>query len=143
MTKNIKFRKLISINSRPKHNPLPECDPVLLGLFCEALLPLLIETPHLAVLLHVSFCLFCQREIWSIQVKIGAVLTERRGEERTVLSGTMHRGTHQSVNIELQVRHKHLLFPDILPDIYALNMVLLVECGALQVGFYRSSAQLS
>lgn len=53
------------INSRPKHNPLPECDPVLLGLFCEALLPLLIQTPHLAVLLHVSFYLFCQREIWS------------------------------------------------------------------------------
>ena len=75
--------KLRSINCRQKLNPLPKCDPVLLGLFCEALLPLLIQTPHLAVLVHVSFCLFCHREIWSPQVKIGTVLTEeRRGEER-------------------------------------------------------------
>ncbi len=82
-----KKRRLRSINSRPERNPLPECDPVLLSLFCEALLPLLIQTPHLAVLLQVSFCLFCQREIWDLQVKIGTILTEEgRGEERSLIA---------------------------------------------------------
>lgn len=66
------------LNNKKKANKKtnkPECDPVLLGLLCEALLPLLIQAPHLAVFVHVCFGLFSQREIWSPQVKTDAVLT--------------------------------------------------------------------
>lgn len=65
--------------------PVPECDPVLLGLFCKALLPLFIQTPHLSVLIQVSICLFCQREIWSVQIKIGTVLTTEDDSHRSAL----------------------------------------------------------
>lgn len=58
-------------------SPVPEYYPVLLGFFCKALLPHFIQIPHLSVLIQVSICLFCQREIWSVQIKTGTVLTRQ------------------------------------------------------------------
>lgn len=83
MTKHIVLIKNIistlrkSLDMSPKHDPpLPEWYPVFLGLLWEPLVPLLIQTPHLAAFLHVSFCLFGHRERRSLQIEIGTVFTE-------------------------------------------------------------------
>lgn len=65
--------------------PLPERDPVLLGLLCKALLPLFIQTPHLAESIQVFLCFFCQREIWSVQVETGTVPTGEGGRHTPLL----------------------------------------------------------
>lgn len=85
----------------PKAVPMqPERDPVLICLLREALLPLLIQTPHLAKLLHVSLDLLRQGEIWRLQVETGAVLTDHKQRKEEENRGEDGRKTRrENVNI--------------------------------------------